>query len=538
MTEENETEGRRRISPAERARIVELHEMGYAARRIARSIRRDRKSVQRVLEEEGCVPKPTETSAPSTEAKLDRFHERIAEMVAKSLTVTRMLRELKEAGYRGGRTILADYVREIRPPRVSSRPVKRRFETDPGREMQIDWSPYSIPIGGEKRIVHALGVTLCHSRKLHVRFYPDERQSTLLEGLALAAEDFDGVAKRWVVDNMATAVLGRIGRETSREVLWNQRFADFVTHYGAEAFACEVADPDRKGKGERPFYYMERDFVQASSFESFAALNAAVRRWLDTVANCRPHGTTGLRPDDVWKSERDFLIRLPEQRFAVHDEEPRQVGMDATVSVRGRRYTVPARLAWQTATVRLFAEHFEVVDRMGAVALRREYADRDDPRRLFIDPRHYDGLPRGPRGAPGAARRLEEALVERFPALAELIEGIKRRMKSIAPIHLRALWGLVDLYGEAAFVDAASRAQKHRRHSAESVRRILEQDHPLPPAEPLPPPIGGESARTLALLSEVDPGSLDDYGHLDDAEARSESAEIEDVVDGEPDRDA
>jgi len=61
-------------------------------------------------------------------------------------------------------------------------------------------------------------------------------QSTLLEALALAFEYFDGVAARLVLDNMATAVLGRIGPNGKH--IWNERFERFVAHYSTEPFAC------------------------------------------------------------------------------------------------------------------------------------------------------------------------------------------------------------------------------------------------------------------------------------------------------------
>ena len=62
----------------------------------------------------------------------------------------------------------------------------RRFETPPAEELQIDWSPYSVPLGGKITRVVAFAATLCWSRKLHVRFYTDERQAALLAALLLA----------------------------------------------------------------------------------------------------------------------------------------------------------------------------------------------------------------------------------------------------------------------------------------------------------------------------------------------------------------
>jgi transposase len=491
----------------EQREIVALHQQGYGTRQIARRVCHDRKTVRRVLLQQGLL-KPI--SPPPSPKKLDPFRELIRQKVDKNLCLTRILREIREAGYSGGRTILADYVRSIRSPLVPSRTAKRRFETAPGEELQADWSLYTVPIASQPVRVHALSCVLAYSRKAHVRFYRDERESTLLEGLMLAFEAFDGVALRCVFDNMSTVVLGRMG--PNRKPLWHPRFLDFARHYGFEPFACRVMDPDRKGKNERFFDYLEKDFVRGAEFSSFEDLNQRVQQWINQIANRRIHGTTRMVPDQAWQIERDFLIRLPDTRFGVYREEIRQVGPDATISVLGTLYVVPATLARQSVRVHLFAGHFEVLNRNDTVVFSRNYVEDKDKGKLQFDPNQYAALPnRRPEPPP---TRIDEAFLKRFPVLAPLVEGIARRMKSLAHVHLRTLWRLADLYGEASFLAAATRAQQYHRFNAEAVRRMLEQAHPLPENPPEIVPLDA-ATRALTTLGEVDPGSLANYGHLD-----------------------
>ncbi len=501
-----------RILLQEEREIVQLHQQGYGTRQIARRVCHDRKTVRRVLLQKGLLH-PISTPPPN---KLDPFRELIRQKVDKNLTLTRILREIREAGYSGGRTILSDYVRSIRSPLVPSRSAKRRFETGPAEEMQVDWSLYTVPIASEPVRVHALSCVLAYSRKAHVRFYRDERQSTLLEGLALAFETFGGVTLRCVFDNMATVVLGRIGSD--HKPLWHPRFLDFARYYGFEPFACRALDPDRKGKSERFFDYLEKDFVRGAEFSSFEDLNRRVQQWIDQIANRRIHGTTRMVPEEAWQIERDFLIRLPDIRFGVYREEIRQVGPDATLSILGTLYVVPAELARQSVPVRLFAEHFEVPNRHGTVVFSRPYVDGKNKGKLQIDPNQYVSLPNRPPNSPST--RIGEAFLKRFPLLTPLADGITRRMKSLAHVHLRALWRLADLYGEGAFLDAALCAQDYRRFNAQAVRRILERAHPLPENEPEIVPIDA-AARALSALGEVDTGSLASYDHLDTTTALS-----------------
>ena len=142
---------------------------------------------------------------------------------------------------------------------------------------------------------------------------------------------------------MATVVLGTVGKD--RKPLWHPRFLEFTRHYGYEPYLCKVADPDRKGKDERVFLYLERDFIRGSEFHSFDDLNRKVRLWLDEVANRRVHGTTRRVPQEAWEEERHFLIPLPESPYPAYDEQLRKVGPDSVISVRGTPYTVPAKLA-------------------------------------------------------------------------------------------------------------------------------------------------------------------------------------------------
>jgi len=95
-----------------------------------------------------------------------------------------------------------------------------------------------------------LGCLLAWCRKLYVRVYRDERQSTLLEALASAFVYFDGVAARVVWTIWPRPCSDELARA---QALWHSRFLDFTRHYGTEPFACKVKDPDRKGKKEKSF---------------------------------------------------------------------------------------------------------------------------------------------------------------------------------------------------------------------------------------------------------------------------------------------
>ena len=112
--------------------------VGWAGTRHVQAIGElGRKVVRKVLVEKGIIENPSPgPRGPKGASKLDPFKTRIEMKMDKKLTVSRILREIKEEGYKGGRTILADYIREnsVAPP--PKKRVWRRFETAPGEDYE------------------------------------------------------------------------------------------------------------------------------------------------------------------------------------------------------------------------------------------------------------------------------------------------------------------------------------------------------------------------------------------------------------------
>jgi len=502
---------KRFVSPEERDEIIRLSEF-YGTRKLAERFCVGRRVIRGILDEAG---RSVVERQSKRESILGPDILAIEERVDKGISITRILREIGERGYSGGRTILAAYVRRYKKRLGMKRPtkVKRRFETKPGLESQLDWSPYTVDIAGKPTKVHALGVLLCHSRKVHYGVYRDERQSTLLEGMAIAGDYFEGFTRWVVIDNMATAVLGRIG--SNGKPIWHPRFKAFCEHCGFTAKNCRVNDPDRKGKKEKSFRLFFDDFLKGKSFSSWSDLLRQLAHWLDHTpgtCNLRRHGTTGLVPNDVYLAERPLLIPLPSQRFPVYEETTRLVDDDATISVHQISYNVPDDLVGLTVPVRLYAEHFEVLNKERLVVYSCRYIDKlVDPRRLVIDESCYANTPRRARDG-GSGQRLDEIFVRRFPQLEKFVVGLKLKFSAMANIHVRDLLRLSSQYGEQAFLAAALKAQAKRRFLSSSVRRILEMDCPLPP-EDYSMPLGGLGS---VIVGDVDEANLDAaFGDLD-----------------------
>jgi transposase len=479
------------LTPEEQAELQRLHHAHIPIRAIARRLGRDVKTIRRAL---GRPPQPP---APS---KLAPYHSLIQAWGAQGLRSPRILRELRARGYTGGATILKDYLHTL-GPRRPPRPVVRRFETGPALEAQSDWSPYRVTIADRETVVHAFSMVLCYSRRLFVAFFRDERLPTLLWAHQAAFQDHQGLCHRICYDNQTAITLGRVRGQPR----WHPTFLSFAHHYGFEPVVGRPGHKERRGKVERPFAYLEEDFLRARTFASWDALRAQVRQWLDTVANVRVHGTTRRRVDKAYAEERPCLITLPAAPYPAAREETRVVQQDGAVPIAASYYPALGQRPGQVVTVRIDPAQVAIVDPGGAVMAT--YAVPEQPTRL--DP----GVPARPPGppAPAVSRPVAEArFLVRFPDAGGFLDGRTHRMTTLTPIHLRTLERLAALYGDAALGEAMAVATAARNFNARAVERILERAHPTVVPEPVAP---AERPRpeALAALDDVDAGSPQDY---------------------------
>jgi len=476
------------IDPETVQEIVRLYKNRMAKKAIARKLGCNVKTVRRILDKHGLGAAPQDPShhvpQEPPQEKLTPYLDLIAQKVEQGLTGSRIFREIKAKGYTGGRTILLDHIRKLRPPSRASRRAFRRFETAPAQEAQVDWSPYQVQIAGRLQTAHCFSMLLCCSRYLFIQFHRDERLPTLLAAHRDAFHFFQGLTRSIVYDNMTTVVSGRRGKE----IIWNPQFLEFAKHYMFEPHLCRPRDPNRKGKVENPFQYIEEDFLRARVFQSWEDLDRAAHAWLTQVANCRLHATTRLQPQEAWMTERDFLTALPETPMPIYRPEVRPVSDDGLISVDGTRYSVPLQLVGtpRTVSVRVHPRTIEILNREGTLIATHRKSDL--PGGLVIVPEHYDAIRRKP---PLQPHQTDRQFLGRFPNAEPFLKGLKPRMKALYRLHLRQVLQLVLLYGQDAVAQALERATAYGNFNAYAVQRILLDQFPLllpelPEYAPLP----------------------------------------------------
>jgi transposase len=264
-----------------------------------------------------------------------------------------------------------------------------RFETPPGKQLQIDFGELRLRIGQESMRIYLFVATLGYSRRIYVQAFSHERQSAWFEGMEGAFRHFGGVAEEVLFDN-ARALVDHHDPAT-REVVFNERLHAFARHWGFRPRACAPYRARTKGKDERGVGYVKRNAIAGHVFANWPALEAHLAWWMREIADCRVHGTTGEAPQARFaREEAKRLVPLNGRpSFRQVRELSRRVGSDGCIEVDTNRYSVPWRLIGSMVSI-VVADGGLVISQAGAEVAR--HSERRGRRERSISPGHLMGI--------------------------------------------------------------------------------------------------------------------------------------------------
>ncbi len=156
----------------------------------------------------------------------------------------------QELAERGVQVCLRTVERFVSPLRTEAMNADRailRFETEPGRQMQIDFGEKWIEVDKERMKAFVFVATLGYSRRTFARVFPSQRQCHWPEGLETALHHFGGVPEECVVDNAKALVL----RWEGDRPWFHPEFEAFCRDWGMKPRACRPYRPRTKGTVER-----------------------------------------------------------------------------------------------------------------------------------------------------------------------------------------------------------------------------------------------------------------------------------------------
>lgn len=285
-------------------------------------------------------------------SKLDAYKEYIGQLLQdhKGITAQRIYELILQKGYQGKISILEVYVAGLRDAGVKE--TIRCVETAPGQRAAHDWSEYFIEYTGNKPAeekVTFFSIILGYSRRQYIEVVEDKTQRTLFECLVRAFIYFDGVPHQIKSDNQKACV----DRWECGQPIFNRHYLGFASHYGFKPLTINPGRPVENLKIERPFYYLETNFLNGRSFRNKEDLKDQLRRWLTEVNDLRKHRTTNRQPIEMYREEIGYLLALPNKHYDTSQIVYRVVNHESCVQWNGCFFYVPGKHLFKSCPVRI-----------------------------------------------------------------------------------------------------------------------------------------------------------------------------------------
>jgi transposase len=381
---------------------------GLSIHEIVRRTGHDRNTVRRALRSD----QPPRYERPPRPSKLDRFRDEVKRLLQEDPRIpAKRIRELiEELGYEGGKSILDDYVRELRPLYRRHRTYQRTLYR-PAELLQFDlFEPrQEIPVGhGQTRRGYVVTAELGYSRALAAALVFSKEFEDIAFGMSRCLTRLGALPEKLVWDREGAIHSGG-GRPSDA-------FARFCGQLALGWIILEARDPEAKGCLERSHRFMRTNFEPGRAFANELDFGLQLDRWCDNV-NGRVHRTTRAVPAERLEEERAlmrplpallpetdrrFVVRVPAQPYLRFDRndyslDPRLAGRRVEVRISQSEVWAVCLDSGEPACRhrRRFARHLTVTDPAHQAELDRLRGERRRPREVDVELRplaRYDAL--------------------------------------------------------------------------------------------------------------------------------------------------
>ena len=430
------------ISDETRQAILGMYEKGMKIRRISRTLGISRNTVRTAVKGGATEEKG---SRSSFEDEMPLIREAFA---GSRGNVVRAQEILAERGIAIGYSTLTRIVRD-----QGLREKKKRageYTFGPGEEMQHDTSPHKVLLDGKPRTAQCAGLILAYSRRLFIRYYPCFTRFEAKVFLAEAFAFMEGVADRVVIDN--TSVIVSCGSGPDAQIAPEMEV--FCRMYDITFVAHRIGHADRKARIERPFHYVERNFLAGRSFRDWNDLNGQALAWCNEKANRKPKRSLGMSPEEAYGIEKPYLKPLPVYVPPIYETTHRIVDVAGYVNLDTNRYSVPERLIGKRVEVQKHPEtvvvvfnHKEVARHPRLIGKRESHVTQPGHHGPLFRQRVYSG--------PSAE---EKALLGESEVLDRYVAQLKKRSSGRGIAKLRRLLNLKRTYPHEPFQAALFKA--------------------------------------------------------------------------------
>lgn len=442
-----------------RQTLLTLHRNGTAIRRIAQLLKLSRNTVRDVVRasREEAPPPLTERQQPVADL-LPALYQRCRGNAVRMQEVLHIEHGLELPYSTLTRLIRQESLREQRQ-RIG------QHDFAPGEEMQHDTSPHRVMLGGRTVTAHCATLVLAYSRRLFVRYFPSFSRFEAKIFLSEAIRFMAGVCPRCLIDNSSVIVASGSGVDARMAA----EMEAFAAALGFTFIAHAVGHPQRKGRVERPFHYIEHNFLAGRTFADWDELNGEALRWCRETANQKVKRTLGISPEAAYVMEFPHLAPVPEHFPPAFQVEHRVVDLEGYVNLETNRYSAPERLLGQKVEVHKHDQEVRILFQGRVVAEHRRLVGKRDGRVTL--PGHHQAISR--KSAPPSPPEEERLLTGMDTALDQYVAEIKSGAPGRGVIRLRRLLELKRTYPPEAFLTAVRTAHQYGLYDLDRLERMI-----------------------------------------------------------------
>ncbi len=447
------------LSQAQRTAILELSVKGVSTREMARVMKLSRQSVRKVLRSNS-----TDVPGIHRAEKAEPYRQQILELsiVCKG-NLVRVHEELTASGAALSYPALTAFCRRHGIGQTPVEPAGR-YHFDPGVEMQHDTSPHEVKVGDRKYKAQTASAVLCYSRMLFFQIHPTFQRFDCKVFLTEALRYMGGAPRRVMIDNTHVVVL----RGTGSEMIAVPEMEAFGERFGFRFVAHERGDANRSARVERPFSFIENNFLAGRMFSTWEDLNQQARQWCDRVNSTYKKHLRAV-PRELFTVERMHLKPLPAWIPEVYRLHQRTVDVEGYVSVHSIRYSVPVSWIGRRVEVRETRNKIEIeldarhivthVRALTPAQMRITLAEHKPPRGEGV--RRCDPHPE------------EQAILQAAPEIAPYVTALKQKGRKVVALALRQLLRLLKEYPRDPFLAAVREAARYGLYDLDRLERMI-----------------------------------------------------------------
>ena len=142
--------------------------------------------------------------------------------------------------------------------------------------------------------------------------------------------------------------------ENAGEIVYTERFLNFIEEMGLKVYVCRKADPQSKGKIENVLKYVKYNFLEIRDFTDLEEARASLLLWLNRRGNGKISKATKGIPLSEIVEERKHLRPLKNSIFrkeSLFEKEIRKVSDKGFIMYNSCEYSVPEEYQGRTVEV-------------------------------------------------------------------------------------------------------------------------------------------------------------------------------------------